>query len=261
MMNIWKDRAWGPMLLKKVPEPFDSDKHIFEIKFDGIRAIIFASPKRVVIQSRNKKDITHLFPEMQEIKTIVKTNVIFDGEIVVLESGVSSFAKVQERMHVKSSSKISMEIKNNPSCFMTFDILYEGAKDLRNIPLIKRKEYLDKYPDTDYFIKTKYFHKKGIKLFKEVQKLGLEGIVAKDMQGKYYINKRTNDFIKIKNIQRDEFVIGGYILKKNSILSVALGEQINGKLHYCGQVSIGSKKKIHKDILKEKKAQNPFCRF
>ena len=80
MKSLWNNRDFGPMLLEEIKEPFDSDDYIFEIKFDGFRALIFASPKEVKIQSRNIHDITYLYPELQSIKKMVKENVLpFDG--------------------------------------------------------------------------------------------------------------------------------------------------------------------------------------
>ena len=106
------------------------------------------------------------------------------------------------------------------------------------------------------------FHK-GIKLFDTVCKMDLEGIVAKLKDGKYYINKRTDDFIKIKNIQRDEFLIGGYEKKKNGILSLALGEYSDDRkiFHFVGKVSIGKKISIYNKVLKLKETKNYFNDF
>lgn len=260
MINIWKDRTWKPMLLKEIDKPFDSEDYIFELKFDGIRALIFVNNNEIKIQSRNKKDLTHLFPELQDLKKIVNKNVIFDGEIVAFNNEKVSFSKLQERLHLKNTNKILNESINNPVTFIAFDILYEN-KDLTTLPLLKRKDYLNKYKDNDYFIKTKIINKNGINLFKSVKKMKLEGIVAKLKTGKYYINKRTDDFIKIKNIQRDEFIIGGYEEKKNNILSLSIGEYIDNKFHFVGKVSIGKKTSIYNKIKNLKKSKNYFYDF
>lgn len=260
MINLWKERNWSPMLLKEVDKPFDSNDHIFEIKFDGIRAIIFANKKEIKIQSRNKQDITHLFPELQSITKLVTKNVIFDGEIIAFNDKGHSFSKIQERIHLKNKDKILNASQENPVSFIAFDILYEN-KNLTNEPLLERKKYLAKYKDTNYFIKTKYINKSGIKLFNNIKKMELEGIVAKSKEGKYYINKRTDEFIKIKNIQRDEFFIGGYEEKKNGILSLAIGEYIDNKFHFVGKVSITPKTNIYTKIKQSTKSKNYFCDF
>jgi len=153
------------MLLEEIDKPFDSDKYIFEIKFDGIRAIIFVSNENLTIQSRNNKNITHLFPELQNIKKEIKDNVIFDGEIVIFDKNKVSFSKVQERLHIKNKNKILSLSKNSPAIFIVFDILYKN-KDLTNLELLRRKKILSKYQDNDYFVKTKFIEEKGVNFFK-----------------------------------------------------------------------------------------------
>lgn len=257
MINIWKNRNWSPMLLKEIDKPFNNKDYIYEMKFDGIRAIIFSNPKSVYIMSRNNKDLTSLYPELQEIKNIVKENVIFDGEIIMTDNGYPSFSKLQNRSHLKNKKIILKESLNNPVNFIAFDILYEN-KDLRNKSLLERKEILSKYPDNEVFIKTKYIKKDGVKLFKNIKKMNLEGIVAKNINSPYHINKRTNDFIKIKNIKDKEFYIGGYIEKENNSLSLLLGEYKNNKLYYVGKVTMNKKKDKYKKIIKVKKDKNKF---
>lgn len=257
MRNIWKNRDWKPMLLEEIDKPFDSDKYIFEIKFDGIRAIIFVSNENLTIQSRNNKNITHLFPELQNIKKEIKDNVIFDGEIVIFDKNKVSFSKVQERLHIKNKNKILSLSKNSPAIFIVFDILYKN-KDLTNLELLRRKKILSKYQDNDYFVKTKFIEEKGVNFFKNIKKMKLEGMVAKLKEGKYYINKRTDNFIKIKNLKREEFLIGGYEYKKNDILSISLGEYIENKFHFVGKVSINKNKQIYNKLLNSKKSKNYF---
>lgn len=248
------------MLLKEIKQPFNSDDYVFELKFDGIRGIIFASPKEIKIQSRNGSDLTQLFPELQKIKSLVHTNTIFDGEIVALDGEFPSFEKIQKRIHIKDAKKIKDQSIKDPIVFIVFDILYE-KKDLTMLTLIKRKEILEKYHDEEYFIKTKMLEKKGKDLFQKVKKLGLEGIVAKKKKGLYYINERTDECVKIKNIQRDEFYIGGYEKKKNDLLSLAVGEFVDNSLHFVGKVKISPQNKVYKEILNQRKTKNYFCDF
>ncbi len=259
MKNIWNDKNWTPMLLKEIKKPFNSKNYIYELKFDGIRALIFANRKGIKIQSRNKLDITHLFPELQEIKKIVQKNTIFDGEIVSFENQKPSFNKIQERMHLKDKNKIKNYAQTNPVIFIVFDILYDN-KEITSYSLSQRKKILDKYPDNEIFVKTKMYDN-GINLFKNVQKLKLEGIVAKNKNSTYHINKRTDDFIKIKNTQRDTFLIGGYEYKKNNIISLSLGELKNKKLYFVGKISISPKNKLYEKILNQKITKNYFCEF
>lgn len=258
-MDIWNNRSWKPMLLKEIDEPFNSKDYIYELKFDGIRAIIFVNKNQIKIQSRNNVDMTHLFPELDCIRKCVKNKVIFDGEIVAFDNDKDSFSKLQERVHLKNNNKILDASKNNPVTFIVFDILYED-KNLTSLSLIERKKYLKKYKNNDYFVKTKIFND-GKKLFKSVKKLELEGIVAKLKDGKYLINKRSGNFIKIKNIKRDEFIIGGYEFKKNDILSLAIGEYINNKFCFAGMVFMNKKHSLYDKVRKMKKSKNYFSDF
>ena len=259
-MNIWKNRNFKPMLLKQIYKPFNDKKYIYEIKFDGYRALIFVNKNSILIQSRNGKDITHLYPELENIKTLVNKNVIFDGEIICEEDGKPSFRNLQKRSHLKNKTQIKNAITNYPVKFIVFDILYEN-KDITDLDLLKRKDILNKYKDNYVFVKSKYIHEKGIELFKKIKKLNLEGIVCKDINGKYHINKRTYDFIKIKNIERDEFYIGGYTMNKNNTISLLLGEYIDNKFIYVGKVILNKNKKIYKKIILKKETKNYFNNY
>lgn len=259
-MNIWAFRTWHPMLLKEIDKPFDSKDYIYEMKFDGVRAIIFATKKNIKIMSRNNKDLTCLFPELQSISKLIKKNTIFDGEIIALDNkNHPSFSKLSERLHLKNDRKINQSIENNRVTFIAFDILYEG-KDLTNLTLIERKKKLQTYKDTDDFIKPKYIEEKGIKLFKEIKKLGLEGIVAKLKTSTYHINERTSDFIKIKNIQKNEFLICGYTVKTRNI-SLYIGEEKNKKIYFVGKCSLSMNSPSYKKITKNIINKNPFSNY
>jgi len=256
MSNIFKDKIIKPMLLKEEEKPFDDKNYIYEIKFDGNRALIFTDGKSITIKSRNGNDLTNTFPELKDIKKLVNKKIIFDGEIILLDNGYPSFTKLQKRARLKDQNKIKYESINNKVIYIVFDILYEN-KDLSNYPLIERKEILNKYKDTDIFIKSKYFYKDGIKLFNVIKKLNLEGIVAKKIDSKYYYDFRTKDWIKIKNIKKGSFFIGGYIINKES-LSLLLGEYRNKEFCYIGKVKIHNK---YLSIIDKKKDINYFINY
>ncbi len=261
-MNIWNNKEWGPMLLKEIDKPFDSKDYLFEIKFDGIRAIIFASPKKVLIKTRNNVDVTDIYPELQSIKELVKHNTIFDGEIVAFQNNLPSFSKLQERSHLKNKNKIKKLSIEEPICYVCFDILYDN-KDLTKLKLVERKKILDKIEENDIFIKTKSINEKGKLLFKEIKKIGLEGIVAKRKDSIYQINTRVDDWIKIKNFKKDIFYIGGFTDNENSpVISLALGELKNKKLYYVGNVSMAKKNPLYQKIkmLKTRKLST-FCDY
>ncbi len=259
-MNLWKNIPLKPMLLEELDKPFNDKNYIYEIKFDGIRAIIYASPKSLTIYSRNGLNITHLYPELQIIKNLVTVKTIFDGEIVLFDNDRPSFKKLLQRNNMKSEIRIKRCAENNPVTFVCFDILFEN-KDLTNLTLLERKKILAKYSENEYFNKTFFIEEQGINLFNEIVKLELEGIVAKRKDSIYEIGERSNSWVKIKNIKDDEFFIGGYIINKNT-LSLLLGEKKNNKLLYVGKVTVGQKYELSKKILKEQKQKkSPFMDY
>lgn len=258
-MSLWKNHNWQPMLLKEIKKPFNDSNYIYELKFDGFRAIIFANPKYVRIQNRKGQDVTDLYPELQMIKSLVNKNMIFDGEIIILENGLPSFKKLQARAHLKKQEKILFQSKKNPVIFMCFDILF-AEKDLINCPLIDRKKILSSVKENDVFLKVKEIDTLGIPLFKEVKKRNLEGIIAKKKNSIYEINKRTDSWLKIKNLKREIFYIGGYIEKeKNAVISLLLFEKKNNKFRYVGKVFMAKKNKLYKKIKEMKIEKKPLC--
>ena len=260
-MSLWVDRNWQVMLLKEINKPFDSKDYLFEAKYDGMRAVLFVSPSEVEIYNRHGLEITKKFPELQNIKTLVQKNVIFDGEIVCLENGVPSFANLQKRAHLKNEMKINYGVVKNPVTFVAFDILYEN-QDLINYALIKRKKYLEKYPDSDEFIKTHYILEFGTKVYETLKNLNLEGIVAQKIDSVYELTTRSDAWIKIKNWQRESFIIGGYLKNKNNSISLLLGIKENEKLKYVGKVTASNKREIAKKVLKEKTfKKSPFSNY
>ncbi|MBE6154449.1 MAG: hypothetical protein E7163_02605 [Firmicutes bacterium] len=253
---MFNSKKLKPMLLKEVDKPFNDKNYIYELKFDGIRAIIYVDKNSLKITNRYGVDITRLYPELQNIKKNIGNNkVIFDGEIITFDNGVPSFSKLQLRSHLKDINKINNLSKEIPVVFIAFDILYLN-KELINMKLIDRKKYLKKFKDTEYFIKTKEYVD-GKKLFSQVKKLKLEGIVAKEKNSLYIPGKRVYCWLKIKNFKVGNFIIHGYIKNKNKY-SLLLGEYKNNMLYYVGKVSVTSKNETLKKALNSRKIDNKF---
>lgn len=253
-MSLW-NKDIKPMLLGEVREVFDSKEYLYEVKYDGIRVLVFVSKDKVVIRSRYGIDITGLFPEMGVLCKMVKGNVIFDGEIIMLDNNKVSFSKLQKRIHLKNKKTIEFLSKTNPVVFICFDVIYEG-KDLINLSLLERKEVLSNYRDNDVFIKSTYVIGDGTKLFNAIKKLDMEGIVAKKINSKYLVNERSDNWLKIKNYKSGDFIILGYINKEEShVISLVLGEHLNKKIVYVGKVILGKKRNLADKILKMKKSK------
>lgn len=248
-----------PMLLNESDTILNNNNYIYEIKFDGIRAIIYVIDNNIKIFTRNGKNITNLFPELKIITSSVKKNSILDGEIVCLTNNKPDFFKVQKRIHLKNKDKIEISSKNNPALFICFDILYYD-KDITNEPLYKRKDELSKINESDYLLKSKVFED-GEKLFKSIKRLDLEGIVCKDKFSTYQVNTRSNSWIKVKNYKVESFFIGGYTDGEKDRFSIYLGEKSNGKLRYVGKVFVSKKDKLYEKLKNRKSVNNPFLEF
>jgi len=260
-MDLWNNRNWTPMLLAETNKPFDDKDYIFEIKFDGIRAIIFVSPTHFEIRNRHNKIITEKYPELESIKNLVKKETILDGEIVMMENGIPSFSSLQTRAHLKNRIKIKNASIKNPVVFVCFDILYY-EKDLIDLTLIKRKKVLNQIEENDVLVKTKPVDTCGTNLYQSTKKLKLEGIVAKNKKSTYDVNTRTNSWIKIKHLKVEEFIVGGYRENIENSISLMLGEYRNNKLYYVGSVVLNKKREFYKKIIKQRiKNKSPFIDY
>lgn len=252
-MSLYDNKNISPMLLSEIREPFINKDYLFELKFDGIRALVFVEPKKILIKSRSGINMNDSFPELLDLTKSVKNRCIFDGEIITMYKGRPSFEKLRRRLSLKNKD-------NLPISFICFDILYDD-KDITNLSLLERKKYLEKYEDNDIFIKSKYYFNDGTKLFNLIKKMKLEGIVAKEIHSKYEIGKRSEKWLKIKNFKDDDFYIGGYKEKNNrgSLASLMLGDK---KHNYIGNVSIGKNNPDFIKIKKHKKVKScPFSNF
>ena len=256
---LYKDKNITPMLLSEEEKPFDSKDYLFEIKFDGIRALKYVKNKEIIIKNKRGLTITEKYPELNNIKANINKNCIFDGEIVLMQNGLPSFEKLQERVLLKDKKRIDYFSKNYPVTFICFDIIYEN-KNLIEVPLVKRKEILSKYQDTDLFVKSRVVDTNGIKLFNIIKKKGIEGIVAKLKSSKYYPNKRSDEWIKIKNWKEEDFLIGAY-KEEEFVASLVLCRKENNKLKFVSKVTVGKKTNDFKLIRKCNKSKNNFIDF
>lgn len=245
----------GPMLLDEIDKPFDSNDYLYEIKFDGIRALIYINNGEIVIRSRNGVVLNDIYPELESIKDLSSDICVFDGEIISLDNGKPSFSKLQERNRLTNKYKIEKKMKEEPVTFMAFDILYKN-KDLTNLELIQRKEVLNTFEDTDVFVKSKVFSS-GTKLFESIKKKDLEGIIAKDKNSKYEYNTRTKSWIKIKNYKEGTFYICGYLKNKNDYtITVILCKKVKDKYNFVGKCLMGSKNNLFEKIKNEREVKN-----
>lgn len=212
-----------PMLATLVDKPFNSQDWVFEIKWDGVRAILFIHKLKgvVKIQSRNGNTITFRYPELTESLKLIsnknnnfKESIIFDGEIVILnKKGFPDFQKLQERLNTNSQSDIDLLSRNFPSTYYIFDILHKDGFDLKNLALLERRNVLEniiKDKDDNRIKISEFIGSDGEGIFEGIKKMNLEGMIAKHKQSKYYLNTRSREWLKIKNTKTQDCVIIGY---------------------------------------------------
>ena len=241
MTDIWETKNIRPMLIGTEGQPFDSDEYIYELKLDGERCIAYLDRDKTIL--KNKRNILMLpkVPELAEIHKNVNVRCILDGELAVIKDGRPDFFEIQKRSMMSNPVKIDMAAKKYPACFTAFDILYYENRQVTDLPLTERKEILQKavISENCRFSVSRFIEKNGIQFYALAEQQELEGIVAKRKDSKYYFDKRTKDWIKIKYLQDDDFVVLGYVPKENSMNSIILGQYSNGQLVYKGHVTLG----------------------
>ncbi len=246
------------MLATLIDEPFDSKEWLFEVKWDGFRALAHLNGKKVQLVSRNNLLFNEKFPSIvKELQGSQKA--ILDGEIVVVDSrGKSHFQLLQNYSN----------LTEGVLCYYVFDILYKEGKDLRDLPLIERKEIAKKVVKeiaSPYIRYSDHVIGEGKKLFKEAQKESLEGIIAKKLSSRYE-SARSRSWLKIKTKLRQEFIITGFTdpqgsRKKFGALICAVYDD-QKKLVFVGQVGGGFSEAMLDDVYKKlKPLQTKKCPF
>ena len=255
-----KARFIEPMKAKLVEKPPAAGDWIYELKFDGIRLIAVKSDKKVSLLSRNQNDLSERFPEVAHaIQNLPAGECVIDGEVVVLdEEGRSSFQLLQAR---------EMEGRKSPGYFYAFDLLQLDGKSLIGLPLEARKGVLEKLC-ANAGDPTRYSGAIGgdaKRLLEEVKRRGLEGIVGKQRNSVYEPGRRSGAWIKLKCVNEQEFVIGGYTPPQGArkhFGAILVGYYENKKLVLAGKVGTGFTTKSLAMLYKKFRAEErPDCPF
>lgn len=238
-------RNLTPMLATLASTAFDQPGWLYEIKWDGYRALAFLEKGTVEIRSRNDKSFNEKFYAVYDALKKWKINAIVDGEVVVIdEEGRPVFSGLQNWRSEADGYLV----------FYVFDLLWLNGKDLTQQPLIQRKALLQKLmPIDDSIIRfSEGFITDGTDFFAQAQKLDLEGIIAKKTDSLYYPGVRSKEWLKIKTSSRQEVVIGGYTKNEDSrkpFSSLLVGVYENGKLQYTGKIGTGFTVARQKELL------------
>lgn len=242
-----------PMLATLRTEPFDSEDHVFELKWDGTRALAFVSPDNTHrFQNRRLYEITYRYPELGI--DLHGRKAILDGEIVVMVEGRPSFPGLQDREHASSPFTIRLRAKDLPATYVVFDVLYLDGQDLTPLPLMERRTILNGLVEpTDRVVLSEMIEHDGRALFSAVLDRGLEGIIAKRRTSRYHIGKRSRDWLKIKKRTTLPCVVAGLTQgegnREDTFGSLILGMYDRGVLRYVGRVGTGFDHATRRDIL------------
>jgi bifunctional non-homologous end joining protein LigD len=247
-----------PMLATLVSDPVGEGDWLYEIKWDGYRALAYMNEGRVDIRSRNNKSFNEKFYPVHEALQQWNINALVDGEIVVLnEEGVPDFGDLQQ-WRSEADGQLA---------FYVFDVLWLQGNDVMNLPLEQRHQLLQAIiPPGNGIIKiSEQFDTSGKEFFQLAERLGLEGIFAKRSTSTYSPGIRSKDWLKIKTEKRQEFVVGGYTKNENTskfFSALLVGVFENGKFHFVTPVGTGFNTATQKEIIQRLKPyETKTCPF
>ena len=231
----------APMLATLTDERFSREGWLFEPKWDGERCLAFRRGRDLSLLSRNRILLNAKYPEITMALDREPCNsFIADGEIVTFKNGVTSFAKLQQRMQIEHPSPDLL--RRVPVWFYLFDLLYLDGYDTRRVPLRYRKEILRNTFDYKASLRfTEHRETQGEAYYRKACRLGWEGVIAKDGESEY-VSRRTRDWLKFKCSKAQEFVIGGYTEPRGSRIgfgALLLGYHRGRKLVCAGKVGTG----------------------
>jgi bifunctional non-homologous end joining protein LigD len=249
-----------PMLSTLVDKPFNNKDWVFEVKWDGVRSILFFNKRKGILelQSRNGILLTHRYPELVDALSSqsrslsqspinCKESAVLDGEIVVLDNktGLPNFQNHQRRMNIDYGREIEILSKQIPATYYFFDILYLDDKNLQDLSFIERRSILSETIKENMRIKiSDFIEEVGTEVFEKTKSIGLEGLIAKNKLGKYVQGIRSRNWLKIKHIKTQDCVVIGYTRgegnRKNYFGSLLLAvNDAEGKLQFVGHTGSG----------------------
>jgi bifunctional non-homologous end joining protein LigD len=259
--------SWIPPMLATLVDQLPSQgKWIYEPKLDGVRALVHVSAGGVHIYSRNRKPLNDAYPELVEaLAPAVRGDAVLDGEIVAFDSerGITSFSRLQQRMQLRDP--VRARRSQVPIHLYLFDCLFYEGIDLTGLPLVDRKSVLRDVVWYDDPIRFTPYRTAGFAaMFREACAQGAEGIIAKRADSRY-LSARSTDWLKLKCVRQQEFVIGGYTAPQGSRerLGALLVGYYDGKsLRYAGKVGTGYDRRtlehLHQQLVPLHRPTSPF---
>jgi bifunctional non-homologous end joining protein LigD len=250
--------------------PANAGDYAFEFKWDGVRALSFFERSRMRLLSRNLLDITARYPELHAMVAVFgDRSAILDGEIVALdENDRTSFSLLQRRMHANPHAALRL-VHEIPVYYVLFDVLYLDGHSTVRLPYLRRREMLEELTlaGPSWRVCPSMVGDGG-PMWETARKHAMEGIVAKRLDSVYEPGRRSPAWLKIKLVQRQEFVVGGWRTERGSsrslgALLIGYHDAKDGKLHYAGSLGTGFNGRTLAEmealLLKREVGRNPFA--
>jgi bifunctional non-homologous end joining protein LigD len=239
----------APMLAVPGALPRDDSGWAFEMKWDGVRALAYLDGGQGRLVSRTGRDITVAYPELAALGSVAGGPLLLDGEVVAFEEGRPSFAQLQQRMHVTSPAHAARLAGRIPVSYLIFDVLHAARRSLLDTPYGQRRQLLEDLnlglddSGGTWQVPPSFTGYAGADVLAVSRQHGLEGVVAKRLGSSYQPGQRSPDWRKVKNVYRQEFVVGGWRRGQRSragqIGSLLVGVHGPGGLVYTGHVGTG----------------------
>lgn len=257
------------MLARTATMPADQEGWSFEVKWDGVRAIVRSSPGGFELRSRADNDITAGYPELTGLQAALGDHrAVLDGEIIAFDdAGRPSFQALQERMHMRGRELRAL-VERRPVTLMVFDLLWVDGESLIDLPYDERRAQLQALTLEGPHWQTPAAHPgQGPALFAATAEQGLEGVIAKRRDSRYVPGGRSDAWLKIKHHRRQEFVVGGWWpgkgARRGTVGSLQIGVQDgDGQLRYAGGVGTGFDRdtldRLHRQLVEIERGDTPF---
>jgi bifunctional non-homologous end joining protein LigD len=238
-------KSLKPMLAETAEQPFSREGWIFELKYDGYRLVCARKDGQITLFYRSGNDATHIYPDVvRTLSALPYPNFIFDAEVVVLDDEAKpSIYRLQQRTQWQRGVDIERAAIAHPATLYVFDMLAFEGLDLRALPLSERKRFVQKLlPKAGPIRFAEHIETRGEDFFREVEKLGLEGIMAKRAASRY-THGRSNDWLKMPAQKSGDFVIVGFTLPdkvtRTGFRNLHLARYVGSELTYVGKVGSG----------------------
>jgi bifunctional non-homologous end joining protein LigD len=233
-----------PMFPGGASEPFDSREHVFEVRWDGLRALAFVEGGGYHLQDQSGRNISELFPELGEIpRRLAVDEVILDGIVVISDSqGRPDFAALDRRMRLSSPDGLAQAAARQPAAFVVFDILYAEARSVMSMTLLKRRRLLKEVLAGEGRVcLSDAVGAEGVAFFDAAREMGIEAVIAKRKDSVYVPGGRSPSWLLVQDVPRQDVVVIGYLSDSHggAFESLLMGIYSDHQLVYAGAVGGG----------------------